>query len=172
MIQNDNTFNEGEWEIIEKNCRKGGFSKISKAKNINGIINGTIVNQKMVAIKKIKFDGEIKLNEVNNLELIKNKNKEMQISSIIDYYGYGIKGNKLYIYLEFIEGQTFYELKKNKYPLNEKQISIILKKCLETLKFLHKNCNLIHMDLKCDNIILKPNNNNKNNNNNNNNNNI
>ncbi|KAN0055813.1 hypothetical protein ACTA71_011700 [Dictyostelium dimigraforme] len=156
MIENEEIFIEEDWEIIDKNYKKGSYGKIIKGKKKNGIINKTNVKDKMIAIKEISKEKERKrYNEADILEIIKKENKGVKIKTIIDYYGYGIKGDKLYIYLEFIEGETIYELKKNGYEFNETQISIILNRCLETMKFLHQNCKLVHMDLKCDNIIIK-----------------
>ncbi|KAK5576501.1 hypothetical protein RB653_007645 [Dictyostelium firmibasis] len=157
MIENDYIYNENEWEFINDGYKKkGSFGEIIKARKKNGIINEIKVNDKIIGIKIIKFEDEIKLNEVLNLEKIKKENNKIKLNTIIDYYGYGIKDKNLYIYLEFIEGNTIYELKKNnQLKLDEKQIQIILGKCLETIKFLHKNCKIIHMDLKCDNIILR-----------------
>ena len=67
-----------------------------------------------------------------------------------------------YFVMELLEGTYLHKLKgtmENKGYVDKNLIINILTQLLETLKFLHDTCHIIHRDIKPDNIILEKNNN-------------
>ena len=93
--------------------------------------------------------------ELQNLHNLKHPN----IIKILDYLN---NKNTHYIILEYCNGGNLYEyvtkyMKKNKAPLNEFFIQKILKQIAPALEFMHSK-NIIHRDIKLENILLNFNN--------------
>ena len=93
--------------------------------------------------------------ELQNLHNLKHPN----IIKILDYLN---NKNTHYIILEYCNGGNLHEyvtkyMKKNKAPLNEFFIQKILKQIAPALEFMHSK-NIIHRDIKLENILLNFNN--------------
>lgn len=93
--------------------------------------------------------------ELQNLHNLKHPN----IIKILDYLN---NKNTHYIILEYCNGGNLHEyvskyIKKNKAPLNEFFIQKILKQIAPALEFMHSK-NIIHRDIKLENILLNFNN--------------
>jgi serine/threonine protein kinase len=69
-------------------------------------------------------------------------------------YAYFVENNEYYLVQEFIEGQTLDGRIKSKGTIDEKQALELLKDLLHILEIVHSQ-NIIHRDIKPDNIILR-----------------
>ena len=82
--------------------------------------------------------------------------------NVIKLYGDFEDSQYRYLVLEYFQGKGLNKLKDNFNPngyVSEAKVIIILTKLLETLKFLHNECKIIHRDIKPDNIMIDSNNN-------------
>ena len=82
--------------------------------------------------------------------------------NVIKLYGDFEDSQNRYLVLEYFQGKGLNKLKDNFNPngyVSEAKVIIILTKLLETLKFLHNDCKIIHRDIKPDNIMIDSNNN-------------
>lgn len=108
-----------------------------------------------LAIKKILsniHDNNLIKNEINILDLI---NKKGGHPNIIKYNNYYIYDDNYYIITEYIKGNTLYDEILNK-KFNTNEIINLIKQLSLALLFLHNN-NIIHCDIKPENIIIKKN---------------
>ena len=131
--------------IIEEFISKGSFSEVWKGKEKN--------NNYLVAIKIISKN--ILINELENLKLKNeiNINKLLNNQFIIPFFDY--KNNFLYHYIimEYIENGTLNNKIKNNILNNNKIFHYFSQICF-ALKYLHETMNIIHHDLKLNNILI------------------
>ena len=120
---------------------EGAYAKVYK-----GIDKKT---NKEVAIKICPLSSDFK-SVKREIQILKNcKNK-----FIIDFKGSYIKGEELWIIMEYANfGSVSDLIKARKFTIDEKTISCICKSVLSGLDYLHSN-NIIHRDIKCGNILL------------------
>jgi len=149
---------------------KGGQSGIKKIKNYrlvreagrgaNGVIYESIDEntQKQYAIKAIPAD---KISEKQILESFKNELRalhKIDHENIIKLYGVEKTANNIYLILEYANGGNLqqylnYYLKKNKNQLPVPVVQFFIRNIIKGLEYMHQN-NIIHRDLKLDNILL------------------
>ena len=109
-------------------------TKVISKKNVNAIVDWQIKNE----IRILKG-----LSHPNIIKYIGSKITDSQYIIITAYYaGRSLLAN-------FIA-----QLEKNKKPFSEEQVQHIMRQVVEGLKYLHNN-NIIHRDLKLDNIFLQ-----------------
>jgi serine/threonine protein kinase len=72
---------------------------------------------------------------------------------IIKYYGSFIRGTKLWLVMEFMGGGSVKDHLDLFGPLDEREISVILRETLKALQYLHGE-NMIHRDVKAANVLL------------------
>ena len=129
----------------EKLIGKGAYGEVYLVKHN---ITGTIRAMKVIAKNNEEeqlTDEEI-LNEINILKKIDHPN----IVKIFEFYS---NKSKYYLILEFCEGGNLYEfLDENK--LSEFQVIYIMFQILSAMNYCH-NMNILHRDLKPDNILIK-----------------
>ena len=129
----------------EKLIGKGAYGEVYLVKHN---ITGTIRAMKVIAKNNEEeqlTDEEI-LNEINILKKIDHPN----IVKILEFYS---NKSKYYLILEFCEGGNLYEfLDENK--LSEFQVIYIMFQILSAMNYCH-NMNILHRDLKPDNILIK-----------------
>lgn len=105
------------------------------------------LNNKKYILKKIKNSDTTLVNMLKNEVNILYKLKDTYISPQLYYYNFNEKNN--IIIIELIKGKTINKLNIEN---NKQKVSLMLK-ILEAVKKIHK-MNIIHCDLKPDNIIL------------------
>ena len=129
----------------EKLLGKGSYGEVYLVKNnITGTIRAMKVIDKNNEEEELT-DEEI-LNEINILKKIDHPN----IVKIFEFYS---NKSKYYLILEFCEGGNLYEfLDENK--LSEFQVIYIMFQILSAMNYCH-NMNILHRDLKPDNILIK-----------------
>ena len=117
---------------------------------------------KVFAIKKLKQtdftsnDKEIDYyREKQILYDLTNKNYNHVVKLYADFQD----ANYRYLVMEFVDGITLKNLRGNneKGYLDQNLVINILMQLLETLVYLHDKCNIMHRDIKPDNIILERN---------------
>ncbi len=107
------------------------------------------LNDKKVIIKKIKKN-ECWRKELEILELIKHKTSD-RILKIVDYYE---SQRRSYIVTEFFEGLDLFEHVELNSPYTEYKWLQLLKEMASCIKECHDN-NVIHLDIKCENFMVK-----------------
>ena len=108
------------------------------------------------AIKSIKKDF-FNLNSIENIlkeiEILRN----LDYPNIVKYFETYEDENYLHIVMEYIQGDSLYNLLKNnnnqKIHFKEKEIKKIILTLLKVVSFLHKK-KIVHRDLKLENILF------------------
>ena len=131
-----------ELEVLEE-VGRGGFGVVYR-----GVVKNT---RQEVAIKQIDLEND----QADIFEI----NKEIQIisqcrlSQITQYYGCFVKGYKLWVIMEYVDGGSLFEILKSGSIRNERIILLLVKDILEAIMYLHGQ-GKIHRDLKSQNILL------------------
>jgi serine/threonine protein kinase len=107
------------------------------------------IESRKVIIKKIKKN-ECWRNELEVLKIIKDKTSD-RILKILDYYESQIRS---YIVTEFYNGFDLFEHVDLNAPYNEPKGILLIKEMAECIKECHDN-NVIHLDIKCENYMVK-----------------
>jgi len=136
-----------DFEII-KILGKGGFGKVFK---VRSKINNKIYAMKMLDLNRMLIQMKrYSLNEVKFLERLSNKN-------IIKYYNSFQKDNIIYIILEYMNNGTIKDyidsFEALKIQIPEKIIWNFLLQSISGLCYIHSK-NIIHRDIKPDNIFI------------------
>ena len=136
-----------KYDIIER-LGQGSFGSVSKIKNK--------VTNKIYALKQIPLNG------VNNEKLASIENEANILSklshkNIINYYG-SYKDEKFFnIFMEYCEGSDLRKLindfRSHNHPIPKYIVNYIIKEITNGIKEIHDK-NLIHRDLKPDNILI------------------
>lgn len=126
----------GEFKLL-KCLGVGGFSQVYLAESVQHKFN--------VAIKILSRDESY----VDETELLENIDSPFVVK-IFDVFKH--EGRKC-IMMEYVEGQTLYDLVNKKHGMSEDDARpIFLQMCLAVLA-LHKK-NIVHRDIKCENAII------------------
>lgn len=103
-----------------------------------------------VAIKQMELNAQPRKELIVNEILVM---KDSQHKNIVNFLEAYLRGNQLWVVMEYMQGGSLTDVIENNSKLTEPQMSRI---CLETakgLQFLHKK-HIIHRDIKSDNILL------------------
>ena len=145
MPNPNNQYNLPDNLIFIKEIDQGAFGKVIHVKDKN--------NKKDFALKIIVKS------EVNSY-LIDKMKEEIQIlkklhhENIVKYYGNIETINELFIKMEYLKYGTLKDwIKQNKNNISEEEASIIIKKVLSAIDYLHQN-QICHRDLKPQNIMF------------------
>lgn len=134
-----------ELEVCEE-VGRGGFGVVYR-----GIVK---VSGAEVAIKQIDLENDqTDIFEVNKeIQIL----LECQLPQITRYLGCFVKGFKLWVIMEFVNGGSLFELLRPGHAEEELTIAIIAHEILVALEYLHA-LGKIHRDLKSQNILLSQN---------------
>lgn len=139
---------------IIKSLGEGGFSKTFLAiDQKNSSTSPCVVKQfcpQFQYVENLPKASELFELEATRLESL---GKHPQIAQIFNYFKLD---NIQYLILEFIEGQNLTQILETTGIFNESQIRYLLTNLLPVLEFIHSH-NIIHRDIKPDNIIRSPN---------------
>lgn len=135
-------YSSDELEVCEE-VGRGGFGVVYR-----GIVKATAAE---VAIKQIDLENDqTDIFEVNKeIQIL----SECQLSQITRYLGCFVKGYKLWVIMEYVNGGSLFDLLKPGPIEDEKTIAIIAREILLALDYLH-GLGKIHRDLKSQNILL------------------
>ncbi|MBD2214247.1 serine/threonine protein kinase [Calothrix sp. FACHB-156] len=144
----------GRYEIVAL-LGEGGFSRTYLANDLfqSGVqyavkhFTFSSRNQNEVVIAKELFHREV--------TILKNLNGHPQIPKFFDYLE---ENQEFYLIQQYIQGNTLSKEIKSRQKLQESEVIKILDKLINILMFVHSN-NIIHRDIKPDNIILDDNDN-------------
>lgn len=135
----------GFYKIIQQ-IGKGCFGKVYLALQI---LTGTYVALKIIQRKNLKNKKTMKKIK-KEVEILKRVNDNNFIIKLFEVFQ---DDKYVYLVFEFAEkGDLVHHFKKN-HLLEEKDLKIFFAKLLIGIKYLHKN-NILHRDLKLDNILL------------------
>ncbi|CAD8071941.1 unnamed protein product [Paramecium sonneborni] len=123
---------------------QGNFAIVFKCRNI--------LDQSIYAIKKTKAQPKQNLKNSDARQeacILAKLFSQSDTKHIVQYYNCWIEQNQFFLVMEYCD----YNL-KHQQQYQEWEVKIILKHILEGLRFLH-NKNLVHMDIKPENILFK-----------------
>ena len=132
------------YKIIEK-AGQGASGAVYLAEN-------TSTNLK-VAIKQMDLNVQPSKESLVNEILVM---KDSQHRNIVNFLDAHLRGeNDLWVIMEYMQGGSLTEVIDNneEVKISERQISIIIFETLKGLQFLHRK-NIIHRDIKSDNVLL------------------
>lgn len=128
------------------------LKKIGQGASAGVFIGNEISTNNLVAIKQMDLEKQSKKDLILNEIQVMKQSKHKNIVNFID--GYFWKDN-LWVIMEYVDGGTLTDMLVNNYMVEE-QINIVCREVLEGLVFLHSK-NIIHRDIKSDNILLSMN---------------
>ena len=132
----------GDFVIYKKSIGKGSFSKIYMGKSI--------LNNELVAIKKIKISKQKKF--INLIQREINVMKNLSHPNILNLINVIIHNKIYFLVLEYCELGDFSKFLNNK-PLKEKHAHRFLSQIRNGLKYLYSK-KIMHRDLKPQNILV------------------
>ena len=154
----NNQFNINDFQIISmlSNGFHGSFNKVKCLKN-NLLYTLKMIPQNIFKKNDNQINNEKEIDYQREISILNDMTKKNN-PNIIKIYGNFQDQNYRYIILEYVEGKTLTQLRKEYEQKNEyipqKLIIHILKQILNILTFLHDNCHIIHRDIIPDNIII------------------
>ena len=141
----ENEYNLPENFIFINEIDQGAFAKVIHVKDIR--------TKKDFALKIIT-KSEYNTNYINKMKEDINILKKLHHENIVKYYGYIETINQLLIKMEYIKYGTLEKwLKRNKTNIIEEEASLIIKKVLSAIAYLHQHL-ICHRDLKPENIMF------------------
>ena len=129
---------------------KGAFGKVNLGLHI---LTGRIVAIKSFNKKKVNSD-KAKAKIYHEINLMKN----LRHSSVVKILDTFETEKYIFIIMENIAGGDLLSFVKKRTKLNEKVCKFIFKQILEAIKYIHSK-NIVHRDIKLDNVLIDLNNN-------------
>uniref|UniRef100_A0A8C8FIG6 Protein kinase domain-containing protein n=1 Tax=Oncorhynchus tshawytscha TaxID=74940 RepID=A0A8C8FIG6_ONCTS len=136
----------------------GAFGSVFKVRKQSG--------QNLLALKEVNLHnpafGKDKKSRDSNVEKIVSEltiiKEQMTHPNVVKYYKTFLKGDRLYIVMELIEGvplwDHFNSLKEKEQQFTEERLwNIFIQMCL-ALRYLHKEKRIVHRDLTPNNVML------------------
>lgn len=132
--------------LIVKHIGKGGMADVYVA--IDKVLN------REVAIKILK--GDLSHDEVSLERFRREANASTCLShpNIVDIYDVGDDGDKHYIVMEYIKGQSLKQLIRKRGPIPYKETVSIMRQLCSAIMEAHRN-GIIHRDIKSQNVLIK-----------------
>jgi serine/threonine protein kinase len=140
------------YDII-KTLGEGSFGQALLAKDKK---DGAKVVIKIVNLDPL--DDEYEQKAINEGNILRKISKEADHVNIVKFYGFYLFDKEAVLIMEYVEGgslkEKIEEARINKRKLEEKQIVTWVKEIASALRYCHKDKNIIHRDIKPDNILL------------------
>ncbi|CAK9442388.1 uncharacterized protein LODBEIA_P61310 [Lodderomyces beijingensis] len=137
---------EGEYEsflwIKGELIGRGSFGDVHLALNVT--------TGEMIALKQVYTQSKIDVDEFN--KEIENM-KDLDHANIVQYLGCERQKNVYCLFMEYVAGGSIASCLKSYGQFDEELVRFITKQVLLGLEYLHSN-NIIHRDLKADNLLL------------------
>ena len=129
---------------------KGAFGKVNLGLNT--------LTGRVVAIKS--FNKENIKNEISKKKILYETNlmRKLRHNSITKILETFESEKYIFIIMEYISGGTLQSFVKKRRKLNEKTAKIFYKQIIESIKYIHSK-NIVHRDIKLENILIDLNNN-------------
>ena len=140
-----------DYQIIKK-IGTGSFSNVYSAKLINNIDNEKSVEYAIKVISTRNLNSKVIENIENEIDIM----VKIKHDNIITLHESIVSKSHLYIVLEYCDGGDLYKYIKKNGKISEMHTKYFFIKIGKGLYFLHQN-NLIHRDLKPQNILLTSN---------------
>jgi ligand-binding sensor domain-containing protein/tRNA A-37 threonylcarbamoyl transferase component Bud32 len=137
----------GQYEIIDT-IGSGGMGTVYKARHI-------MESLKIVAIKVIREEYMMDSKQRERFLMEAAIVDKLEHPNIVKVIERGEHSNRLYIVMEFLEGESLIDRLKTVQRIPLKEVIEILKQLLDALSKIHKE-GIIHRDLKPENIMLVP----------------
>ena len=140
------------YKRLNENLGQGGFGKVYKFQVISG--EGSD-NKEFIAGKIIKKEIYItdKRIEIKLLQDEINLQKNLNRSDIVNVINYVDSDEYVYIFLELCKNGSLRKLLNDRNHLTEKEVQCYMYQIIIALNYIHSN-NVIHRDLKLENILL------------------
>ena len=145
-MENDNYFKRGKYTIITEDIKYIGIDSVYEAFVEE---TGKQYLCKLINLKSFKNRQNV-FEELKETIQIHNQIENENIDKLVEY----IKGSKnLYLFFDYMIGETLYNYKKEKKVMKEEEIYIILDKIIDAILYLYQN-DIILKDLKLENIFI------------------
>ena len=145
-MENDNYFKKGKYTIITEDIKSIGIDSVYEAFVEE---TGKQYLCKLINLKSFKNRQNV-FEELKETIQIHNQIENENIDKLVEY----IKGSKnLYLFFDYMIGETLYNYKKEKKVMKEEEIYIILDKIIDAILYLYQN-DIILKDLKLENIFI------------------
>ncbi|KAI5958770.1 BCK1 [Candida margitis] len=112
-----------------------------------------VTTGEMLAVKQVVRSNKLDLEGISALHKEVETMKDLDHKHIVQYLGYERKDKTYSLFLEYVAGGSIAMCLKSYGKFDETLIRIITKQVLLGLEYLHSN-NIIHRDLKADNLLL------------------
>ncbi len=132
--------------IIVRSLGQGGMADVYLAMD-------TVLDRE-VALKILR--GELANDPVALLRFQREANAASAINhpNIVEIYDVGAWDNKQFIVMEYVRGKTLKQLIGHRGALDQKEAVAIMKQLVEATSIAH-SCNIIHRDIKPQNVLVK-----------------
>ena len=137
---------------ILKTLGEGGYSQTFLATDTNLSSTKRCVIKQLKSITHLQKQQWMKRQFKNEADILERLGAEN--NQIPQLYAYFSEGNTFYLIQEWIEGITLTQKQQIQGVLSEREIRKILVSLLSVLDYIHSQ-NIIHQDIKPDNIILR-----------------
>lgn len=153
----------GKWMAIPQTHRLGKCRSVTEFEKLNRVGEGTYgivyrardtVSNKIVALKKMRMDGEkygIPLSGLREINILLNVRHEniVQLKEVV----VGKSLDSLFLVMEYCEQDLASLLDNMPAPFSESQVKCIMLQLLKGLRYLHEGF-IIHRDLKVSNLLM------------------
>lgn len=120
------------------------------------------------SVKKIPTQEEFAVKIIKKTELARPKNKQKLLSeikihlsvqhkNIVKLYTYFEDKEFVYLVMEMCHNKSMMDLLKKKKKIEEKHARVFLLQMISALDYLHKECSVVHRDMKLANLFLDKN---------------
>ncbi|KAI5171622.1 polo-like kinase 1 [Nematocida sp. LUAm3] len=117
------------------------------------------------SIRKLSTNEEFAAKIIRKSDLVRSKNKQKLLSEIkihlsvkhkhiVKLFTYFEDKNFVYLIMEMCGNKSMMDLLKKRKKIEEKHVRVFLLQMLSALEYLHKDCSVVHRDMKLANLFL------------------